>query len=171
MQIEKLRIENQSTEQAEQPWPLSWPEPPWWLGLVEIDLQQLDLRNVLLQEQESAPFRLEKLQSRILWQDQSLQLTQLVLHSPEFTVEGRVSLDFANLSLQSDLQVQHLTPDNSWQQLSLNTDLQAVEKLLLFGPVNISVTGSQDTQLNIAGDLGFGARELQFRELLLQNRN
>lgn len=171
LQLEKLRVDKPAAEIKPQAFRFSWPELPWWLGLIEIDLQQLELLDFSLHEQQAEQFRIDQLQSQVLWRDQRLHVAELVLQNPDFIVEGHLSLDFTAPALQSDLQVRHLVPDNPWQELSLNTDFHGAENLLLFGPVNFSLKGHRALQLTGSGELGIGAEELQFRRLRLQRAN
>lgn len=172
LHIENLLVEMQPAEQqAEQPLLLSWPELPWWLGLIEIDLQQLELVEFRLREKQAEQFRIEHLQTQALWRDHNLQLSQFVLQSPELIVEGHLTTGFTEPTLQGDLQIRHLAPESFWQQLSISTDLHAAEQLLLFGPINISLTKSQEAQLNVTGELGLGSESLQFQHLRLQRPN
>lgn len=171
LQLEHMLIENHPAKRTEQPLSLNWPELPWWLGMIEIDLKQLNLVNMSYREKQDESFKIDQLQSQLDWKDQKLQLTQLALHNPEFVIEGQLSINLAMPAIQSKLQVHSLLPGTSWRQLSLITNLHNSEELLLFGPVSVSLQGHRDMQLNIAGDVGLDSEQLQFQNLRLQRSN
>lgn len=171
LQLENLLIDQQPSQQEKKPVLLSWPELPWWLGMIEIDLRQLKLVDFRLSEQQVEQLTIEQLQLHALWRDQSLQLSEFFLRSPDFVVEGQLTTDFDQPALQSDFQIRHLGSESSWQQLIISTDLRGTQELLLNGAITLAVAANEHEQFNIAGELGLMADTLQFHQLRLQRAN
>jgi translocation and assembly module TamB len=167
LQLEKLTIENRSTDQATPAAALSWPQLPWWLGLVEIDLKQLQLQDFILREEQAEKLNITQLKSRIRWRDQSLLITEISLLNTEYSVAGSLSANFSHAALSTDLQLQSVLADSPLQTLNLKANLKATDDLLLFGSVDLVLTDQSKTQVNLSAELGLGPDELQFKQLQL----
>lgn len=167
LRVETLQIETEPSKQPRTELVLNWPELPFWLGLIEIDIQRLELVELRLNRQKDEQFHAERIESQIQWRDQSLHLTKIMLQSPELIVEGQLKVQLSPPSLTSKLQIQQRKPGPPGHRLNLDVNLYSTDKLLLFGPVLFSLSDSRKTLFNIDGTLGLARKELQFQRLRL----
>ncbi len=118
-------------------------------------------------ESASDELKIKQLHSQIAWHDQQLLFNQLVLNSPDFKINGNLSLGFAHPAVKSDLQLHQFNPDGGEQKISVTLDLKSEQQLLLFGPVEVSLTDGRAKEVRVTGDLGLTSDALLFQQLRL----
>lgn len=168
LQLERLYINPQPSQLSQQPVALDWPQLPWWLKLVEIDLNQLELNDIQLRQQDEELFLIKRLQGQVAWRDQSLALTWFNLQTSELESEGRLLLDLADPALIADVELRQAGSDQVWQQLKLHADLKADEKRLLAGPINFALSENDSILVKVDGEVGLEGAELRFKALKFQ---
>lgn len=160
---------NQGTAQpAQQDNNLSWPSLPWWLELIEIAVQQLDVDGFQLHQTGQEPFRLEQLHSRIMWRERRLLLSELEIRAGELAVTGELESNFASPALVAALKMSQSGIEQAWQNITLHSDLHAKENLLLSGIAELVVSDNTGSVLELSTELGLSSTVLQFNQLKMQ---
>ena len=173
LDIEQLRVErlevNSLPVEKNQPTPLpSWPEAPWWLGLLQVDLRLLELLEVNWQQEGQQKLRIERFQGAVFWRDSSLQAQKLFVQTPDLLADSSFQWHFERPALNLELRAKQLNTTKPWQRLHLSGELlPTTDERLFSGPLRLTLAGAEEELLHASVELGLSKEKLHFHQLRL----
>ncbi|SHJ61383.1 autotransporter secretion inner membrane protein TamB [Malonomonas rubra DSM 5091] len=174
LKIERLKLTGLSlnSQPAATPAPppkVRWPNIPWWLDLLEVELQQLEMKQSVFQQADRQT-QIEQFSASGHWRDKQLQVTTLELSTPDIALAGNIRASFGRAALLLELQADNRKPEQPWQQLQLKGSLQADDNSLLSGPISVALADPQGPWLAANGEFALSAEQLQFQHLQLHSK-
>lgn len=165
----KIQVLSAASDQGEAAVPFALPPIPWYLRLLDIDLQQADIREVEYVQGDNLLQRIDRLQSEVSWQFGQLQLQQVQFVTPALKGHGSLRINFDQPEFILKSRTESLAAGDLWKLLELDADLQPVEdSQAARGSLKITVTDEQDRQLQARADIEIAEQILHFHQFQLQ---
>ena len=172
LQAENLQIKSTSKQQNSPPEPLSWPQLPWPLGQLRINISDINLQAISWQQPNQEALQIERVQGNLHWQNSSLYSTDFRLQSGELLGSGSFSCGIEQPTLKVDVQVETEDSASVWQKLQLKADLrQGSGKQILHGSVALDIIAAEGKVLTAVAELELTPEQLKLRQLQLNQPN
>jgi len=174
LDIESLRLidlQIQSVPSSEQKTPqrIHWPQLPWVLGLLQVNLPDLSVEQVHWQQQGKLPLVIDRLQGDLNWGNGTLKSSRLKLQLPGIQTSGSFSLGLEQPELKFSVAVDSRNPDTFWRQLQLHADLQSeIRGEILHGGVQLEIATEKGSVLAATAELGLTEDQLLFQHMQLR---
>lgn len=172
IRINEIDIQSSARPRENAPGEFHWPQTPWLLGVLQLALTDIEMREFSWRQLEQAPLQVELFSGNLLWQDGRLQGQQLQLQSADLQGRGsfRCGLDRPELSVTAEVEV--TGSESPLRMLRVTAALQSgVGEQLLQGPVSLNFVGADKELLVARAELGLTPQQLQFRQLQLRRPN
>ena len=168
LQAENLQIKSTPEPQSSSPFTFNWPELPWGLDLLQVKLNDINLKNLSWQQQNQEPLQIDLLRGDLQWKNGTLQSTNLTLQSGKLRGDGSFNCELKQPALTIDLQI--ATDDSTaiWQKVELQTDLHQGDRTqILRGSITINLTAAEGKRFTAVTEVELTAEQLQLRQLTL----
>lgn len=172
LQAENLQIKSMSKQQNSPPEPFSWPQLPWPLKRLQINIIDINLQAISWQQQDQEPLQIEQVQGNLHWQKSRLYSENFILQSGELLGSGSFSCELKRPTLKVDIQLETEDSASAWKKLQLKADLrQGSGKQILHGPVVFDIVAAEGKILTAVAELEVAPEQLKFRQLQLNQPN
>ncbi len=168
LQVRNLQIKSTAEQQSSTVITFSWPELPWLLDFLQIDLNNFNLQNLSWKQKNQEPLQIELFQGDLQWENGTLQGNNLTLQSGELQGAGSFSCELKQPALTAKLQIATDDSAAAWQEVKLQTDLhQGDGAQILNGSITINLTAAEGKQFTAVSEVELTAEQLQLRQLTL----
>jgi len=172
LQAENLQIKSTSKQQNSPPEPFNWPQLPWPLERLQVNISEINLQAISWQQLDQEPLQIKAVQGNLHWQNSHLYSENLVLRSGELRGSGSFSCGLKQPTLKADVQLETGDSASAWQKLQLKADLlQGSGEQILQGSVVFDVVVTEGETLTAVVELELLPKQLKFRQLQLNQPN
>ena len=134
LQAENLQIKSTSKQQNSPPEPFNWPQLPWLLEQLQVNISDINLQAISWQQPDQETLQIERVQGNLHWQNSRLYSENFILQSGELLGSGSFSCGMKRPTLKVDVQLETENSASAWQKLQLKADLrQGSGKQILHG--------------------------------------
>jgi translocation and assembly module TamB len=173
LRIEQLHIKSSADQQnssAPTPKPtFQWPELPWFMTLVDVDIHKIALRDFSWQQNGQEPLLIAQYNSDLQLHNGQLQCQKAILHSELLDGRWSFTCQLDQPLIQLSAQVTSAKPSTPWQQLRLDVDLHGGSATqILQGNVVIGITAADSQVLDTTAQLGLTNEQLTVNQLQLR---